>query len=263
VKALLAVVVFVAGCADVRDNSWPHRVRRVDAHPQALEEVSHRVHRWSVPRWARPLGRGVPVRQLGPGTVPESGGPVLGGNGGRVMAVVPVVPGQTVEVLVGQMPTTSTGGFGGGGSATFYDNAGSGGGRSEIKVSGVVVVVAGGGGGPSYFAAAGGAGGGLIGQAGAGPRPGGGGTQSAGGAGAGGGGTGVSGSGGAAGHLEWTAGGGGGGGFYGGGGGAGTGQSNKAAGGGGGGSSYTDPSATGVVHTQGYNTGNGQVTISW
>lgn len=35
------------------------------------------------------------------------------------------------------------------------------------------------------------------------------------------------------------------------------------AGGGGGGSSYTDPSCTGVVHTQGYRTGSGQVTISW
>lgn len=50
-------------------------------------------------------------------------------------------------------------------------------------------------------------------------------------------------------------GGGGGGGYYGGGGGA--------YGGGGGGSSYASPSASGVVHTSAYKSGNGQVVINY
>jgi hypothetical protein len=49
---------------------------------------------------------------------------------------------------------------------------------------------------------------------------------------------------------------GGGGGWYGG---AGSGNCR----GGGGGSSYTDPSATNVIHTQGVNVGHGSITISW
>ena len=193
----------------------------------------------------------------------SGGGAHVGGNGGRVQATVPVVAGQSADIIVGQSPTSNAGGFGGGGSATFY-NAGAGGGRSELKIGGVVLVVAGGGGGVSYYIYDGGHGGGLTGQAGAGPRPGGGGTQSAGGAGgSAGGGAGLAGQGGAAGHGGWTDGGAGGGGYYGGGGGSGTSPSNSQAGAGGGGSSYTDPSCTGVVHTQGYRTGSGQVTISW
>lgn len=59
-------------------------------------------------------------------------------------------------------------------------------------------------------------------------------------------------------------GGGGGGGYYGGGGG-GDSNGSDAGGGGGGGSSYTDPSATNVTHTQGYSlaNGDGQVTITF
>jgi len=53
---------------------------------------------------------------------------------------------------------------------------------------------------------------------------------------------------------------GGGGGYFGGGGGGACGLNAGAAGGGG--SSFTDPSTTGVVHTQGFG-GNPQITVSW
>ena len=65
-------------------------------------------------------------------------------------------------------------------------------------------------------------------------------------------------------HLGFVGGGGGGGGHFGGGGGGGGSQTNDiGGGGGGGGSSFTAPGATGVVHEQGVNSGDGSVTISW
>ena len=126
----------------------------------------------------------------------------------------------------------------------------------------------------------GGAGGGLTaatgGSANQGGGGGGGGTQAAGGAGGtrgnpGGtnGTAGVAGTGGTGGVTQvgstFRGGGGGGGGYFGGGGGGGGGAGfgDLDGGAGGGGSSFAAPGATGVVHEQGVNSGNGSVTISW
>lgn len=194
-----------------------------------------------------------------PGTKPDD----LGGLGGRVVAVYSVTPGQVLNIFVGGIP------YNGGGTGAGSIAQAGGGGASDIRIGGTAmtdrIIVAGGGGGGgnncSPNAEPGGNGGGLTGATGwqcnsqTGTAVGQGGTQSAGGA------PGTSpatagslGQGGNAGGAG-TASGGGGGGYYGGGG--------AAFGGGGGGSSYANPSATSVVHTQGFNNGTGIVTISY
>jgi hypothetical protein len=205
------------------------------------------------------------------------------GKGGRVQATIPVNPGDVLYIYVGGKGGDATpnvgglAGYNGGGTGGQYPSynqsaSGGGGGASDIRKNGTAlsnrIVVAGGAGGSGTNCAAsvaGGNGGGLTGGNGAPDCTGGntfgfGGTQSAGGM------YGVYGSGdpGLQGGLGFGAnsntvgyspiGGAGGSGYYGGGSGS--------LGGGGGGSSYTDPSSTGVVHTQGFQTGNGVVMIT-
>ena len=205
------------------------------------------------------------------------------GKGGRVQANLTVTPGDTLYLYVGEAPHylgygIQPGGWNGGGDGPNTGNAGvgfPGGGATDIRIGGTglnnrVIVAGGGGGKANGITDGGGHGGGLVGQNGGGgsnsggPRYGAGGSQSSGGAGGyawygdgtptytivpssngqlGQGGTGDTNSGG------------GGGGYYGGGGGADA--------GGGGGSSYTDPTlSSSVVHTQGVQTGSGQLTIT-
>ncbi len=203
----------------------------------------------------------------------------LPGLGGRLQATLPVIPGQVLNMYVGGegLVLGNAGWNGGGlGAGGMVSNPGSGGGgASDIRIGGIAltdrVLVAGGGGGATENggAANGGHGGGLIGADGA---PGGnpwgctpltiatGGTQSAGGLG----GTSTScawngtdgsfGQGGDAYPVYRCAGGGGG--YYGGGG-----AHNGCSGAGG--SSFSIPTATNVIHTQGYNAGNGSIVISW
>ena len=190
--------------------------------------------------------------------------------GGYVQATIPVTPGSTIYIYVGEQPTGLTGGFNGGGNGETAGKGG--GGASDIRIGGATyadrVVVAGAGGGGGFWSGLevhGGLGGGLIGGNGwrvdYASNPGGeGGTQTssgngtcasfnnpicAGGFGFGGSPTGCG--------CEVY---GGGGGWYGG---AGSGNCR----GGAGGSSYTIPSATSVTHTQGVRPGNGEVTLSW
>lgn len=201
-----------------------------------------------------------------------------GGLGGRVQGTVPVTPGDILYIYVGGKGTDAqaggipgTSGYNGGGNgAGIWSQyaGGGGGGGSDVRLNGTTlnnrIVVGGGGGGGSYDCTfpqdRGGNGGGLVGENGyhcVNPPPTGG-TQSAGGNGEiypgyGSGTNGAFGVGGNGGNP--SAGGGGGGGWYGGGGGS--------WGGGGGGSSYTSGSFTGVTHTQGYQTGNGQIVITY
>src|ERR1051326_1909044 len=209
-------------------------------------------------------------------------GPTAGGMGGRVQGTLPVNPGDIIYVYVGQTGINSlnapTGVYNGGGGVYSYANcgtAGTGGGASDIRLNGTaytnVVVVAGGGGGAGGYVAgtqtyAGGNGGGLIAMDGV-PWPGWpnsggkGGTQAGGGAA----GTaccscptyttsGTQAQGGN-GSGDCAGGGGGGGGWYGGGG--------SCFGGGGGGSSYTSGTVTSVTHTQGFQNGDGFVSITY
>ncbi|MEW6468174.1 MAG: T9SS type A sorting domain-containing protein [Bacteroidota bacterium] len=232
------------------------------------------------------------VTQVTVDVIGASGGNIntaTGGLGGRVQCVLPVTPGETLQVFVGGAGANGdntsgiiAGGFNGGGHG--FDNSdpwggAGGGGASDIRRSPYNLndrkVVAGGGGGGGIDGCSsanmlnGGNGGGLIGADGA-PSPntcvgsGQGGTQTAGGLkgqypsctnlstdgsfGLGGEGYGNC-------SNSDEGGSGGGGGWYGGGGGN--------FGAGGGGSSYTDGSCTSVVHTQGYQTGNGVVLITY
>jgi hypothetical protein len=192
-----------------------------------------------------------------------------GGNGGRLQGTLAVTPGQVLNVFVGGTTTTLTGGFNGGANGGNSTSARGGGGASDVRIGGIAlanrvfIAGGGGGGGENCFTPNnnnGGLGGGLIGGTGfqCGLQTdyvGFGGTQSAGGA------TnvlcclyGVAGTLGNGGAGTATYGGGGGGGYYGGGGGA--------YGGGGGGSSFSG-TATSVTHTQGFQSGNGQVILSW
>lgn len=193
-----------------------------------------------------------------------------GGLGGRIQTTISVVPTQTMNIYVGGAGgnLNNTGGFNGGGftsGSNYPNNIGGGGGASDIRQIGNAltdrVVVAGGGGGGGYNGCTetGGDGGGLIGAAGAigcGTTAAGGGSQVAGGVGGfySGWGNGLNGNLGVGGDgLNISGGAAGGGGYYGGGGGAWQ--------GGGGGSNYTNGINT--THTQGYQTGNGYIILSW
>jgi hypothetical protein len=218
------------------------------------------------------------------------------GLGGRVQAVMQVTPGEVLYIYVGQRGygnfTNGRAGinsaYNGGG---YVDNThyyvGGGGGATDIRTGGQnltnrVLVAGGGGGGAGENASgygAGGAGGGTTGAQAAYSifyyYGGYGGTQSAGGSGgsykvgglfsggstyygnAGALGTGGAGALGNNSSNKQYYGAGGGGGYYGGGG-------ATEYGGGGGGSSYTDATlCTNVTHTQGYNNGDGQLTITY
>ena len=188
-----------------------------------------------------------------------------GGKGGRLQAVYPVSSGQVLNIYVGNRTASSAGGYNGGGNGNQY--SGGGGGASDIRIGGTALahrkLVAGGGGGGGYNCGGagtnnGGGGGGTTGIAGYQCNSqtnyvGLGGTQAAGGANLGGGGQ--AGSLGIGGNTSYPYGGGGGGGYYGGG--------AASYGGGGGGSSFAAATATNVVHTQAFKTGNGLCTISW
>ena len=231
------------------------------------------------------------------------GGSSTGGLGGRVQATIPVPSGQTLNIYVGGAGAGPTGGFNGGGFGGASNPGQGGGGASDIRtVSGPWddpaglnsrLVVAGGGGGRgsgpgSSVGGGGGAGGDLVGANGL-PGSGGfgvgtwGGTGGEGGTQLSGGGLGWPngfagtpgsfGQGGGGGRFNagfrFYHGGSGGGGWYGGGGGGGgtneDGSSDdKGGSGGGGGSSYCEPpKCLNPTHTQGYQTDNGQVVITW
>lgn len=203
------------------------------------------------------------------------------GKGGRVQTTLTTTPGETLQINVGGAGSGQTGGWNGGanGGSVSFTGAG-GGGATDIRQGGTTlsdrVVVAGGGGGANG-AGIGSGGGGTTGQAGGNadtlPTGGGGGTPSAGGAGGtaeSGASNGTSGSlavGGAGGDNAAgsgnSAGGGGGGGYYGGGGGGGSAGPSGGDAGGGGGSSYAGAGTSATTHTQGYQSGNGYVSISY
>lgn len=202
-------------------------------------------------------------------TAPKLGS--AGGLGGRVECNLSVTAGQTLYLMIGSTPSTN--------APTMYN-------ASDIRTSNADftsvenrIIVAGGGGNAGrddQTSGTGGAGGGLIGGTAATiyqSHGGAGGTQSAGGAGGRSTGSyplqghdGSKGYGGYGGYNNLTTayyGGTGGAGWYGGGGGSMQSYNSYNNAGGGGGSSYTDSSlCSNVIHTQGYQNGNGYITIS-
>jgi hypothetical protein len=205
------------------------------------------------------------------------------GRGGRVSALLPVTPGETLTVTVGECPPSITkadadgsggnGGLGGGGaggnggaSVSSVGGAG-GGGASWVLRSTTPLIVAGGGGGVS-LEFDGGDGGGTTGAGSTTSMNGGGGTTNGvGGPGSalGNGSPGTERTGGAGGNYiayAYACGGGGGGGGYGGGGG-GSGGNSSTSGAGGGGASYIISTATELANVQGDHTGSGQVVLTW
>ena len=209
------------------------------------------------------------------------------GTGGRVQCVYATTPSTLFNIYVGGQgaPAASgaAGGWNGGGNAGAASGGSygsGGGGASDIRVGGTAlanrVIVAGGGGGINTDNDNPGKGGGLTGENSNGCCNGcfaswaTGGTQVAGGNDAVGSGTcciftatpngslgiGGNGAGPSSSCNNGDGGGGGGGGYYGGGGGGGYGS-------GAGGSSYTNASCSSVIHTQGFQSGNGYVTLKW
>jgi hypothetical protein len=212
-------------------------------------------------------------------------GTAVGGSGGRVQADIVVTSGDTFYIFVGGAGITSLnsplGGFNGGGGTFSYSTdgvcgtAGTGGGASDIRFSDTAltsrIAVGGGGGGAGGYVPGnqiydGGAGGTLIAADGV-PWPtwpnsaGKGGNQIIGGPQGvaccgcptyttdGGLGTGGFGAG------DCAGGGGGGGGYYGGGG--------SCFGGGGGGSNYASSTISNIVHTAGFQPGDGEIKITY
>ncbi len=221
---------------------------------------------WTVPSGVTEISVDVQGAQ-GQGGLPSPGSS-RGGNGGRVQATLSVTPGQTLFLYVGQQGQSNNGGWNGGGRGN--SNGGGGGGASDIRIGGqnlsnrVIVAGAGGGGAWACGNDHGGAGGGSgaaeggyycnspstndggfgATQSGPGNRSNSWGCNSSGNGSLGQGGD----------NIDCSSGGGGGGGYYGGG--------RGYSGGGGGGSSFADPLFTSnVSHTQGFKTGNGQITI--
>ncbi len=269
----------------------------IAANAQCVFNYTGNVQSWTVPYGVNTINVdivGASGGMAGPSTAPVSTTTV--GKGARVQATIPVTPGQLLRIYVGGAGNQGTsagctGGWNGGGNSagrpfpyTGYSGGGGGGG-TDIRAGGAAltdrIVVAGGGGGAAYNGSCptgdqpGGDGGGLTGAgtvtctatliAGGYTTV----TTSTGGTQVGGGiggvlvGPGVytpgnAGTLGIGGDAVPTAdpgiSGGGGGGYYGGGAGCWM--------GGGGGSSYTIVGASAVTHTPGYQTGNGQVTIT-
>lgn len=240
---------------------------------------------WTVPGGVSSINFDVKGAQGGNGV----GGGGTGASGGRVVGTLTTTPGSVLYFYVGgkgangQTGASSTGGYNGGGNGG-YDTSnpssysgGAGGGASDIRSSASDtaytnrLVVAGGGGGASGGCTANGGSGGNT-SAASGTYcgnavAGGGGTQSAGG-------TaytsrnstaGVFGIGGSAGNRIAYGSGGGGGGYYGGGAGSSTQDHGSGwGGGGGGGSSFTHASlVTSFTHSQGVQTGNGVIAITY
>ena len=190
----------------------------------------------------------------------------ISGKGGRLQAILPVTSGEVLNIYVGGAGATTAGGWNGGGLPRFNGKGGGGGGgASDIRrgtlFSDRIAVASGGGGAGIVYPSGsnGGNGGGLTGNKGwhGGSYDttycGSGGTQTAGGVKSIYSSSSQPGSLGIGGNAGADAGGGGDG-YYGGGGGH--------NGGGGGGSSYAIAAATGVVHTTGFQSGNGQITIT-
>ncbi len=218
----------------------------------------------------------------GNGQIPEE--PSEGGLGGRTRATIEVTPGETLQVNVGGLGGSYTGGgpaLGGsnGGGDAGGPGAGGGGGASDVRRGGTAlvdrVVVAGGGGGGGARQnvceiADGGDGGGDAPSAGGstndatGGEPGGTDAGGAGGAAGSMGGAGQSGSAGMGGtggtSMESYAAGGGGGGWFGGGGGGGSMMYSAA---GGGGSAHVVDGAASVTYENGSRSGDGLVVLSW
>lgn len=75
-----------------------------------------------------------------------------GGKGGREVATVPVTPGDTLQLVVGEAGTndSASGSWGGGGTAASSSGGGGGGGSFVFDSAGSPLVVAGGGGGGGF-----------------------------------------------------------------------------------------------------------------
>jgi hypothetical protein len=208
------------------------------------------------------------VTSIGVDAEGAQGSGTFGGLGGWTHAVVPVTPGDVVNIFVGGQGHGAAAGWNGGGDGGCCGAGAGGGGASDVRIGGTElsnrIVVAGGGGGSlgDIVFGQGGAGGDNI--AGAGGdgsgqwHGGGGGTQTSGGT--TGGNFATAGSLGQGGVSHF--GGSGGGGYYGGGGGEGD-SYGGTSGGGGGGSSYVGPSALQSSFLAGEHQGDGRAVISY
>ena len=177
------------------------------------------------------------------------------GKGGRVRCTLTVTSEQTLYIYIGTYNNTYNA------ADIRTNNAGV---TDTTSLNSRLVVAGGGGSGDNdYGDCPGGAGGGTTGGNAGGDKGGKGGTQSAGGAGGAAGTLGAAGNPGTFGLGGQGGGARGGAGWYGGGAGGWSSYAERVNGSGGGGSSYTHPTlCTGVTHTQGYQDGNGWLTLT-
>lgn len=293
-----AAIVLLAGCGGPQPPIGVHGV--ASSHPDALPY--HRTFHYTGNKQSFVVPArvtSITIVARGAAGAGEAGTQLFG-RGGRVYAVIPVHPRETLYVFVGGQGS-ATGGFNGGGNPGWSPHSSrgyGGGGASDVRENGYslrhrILVAAGGGGQgccPYDGGDDGGNGGPNIGEAGAGSSyaaGGGGGTQSQGGAGGSGTQSGNDGFGGRFGHggrggkeahlggcnssnyrCVGGAGGGGGGGYYGGGGGGGGVHfysGGEPGAGGGGGSSYVEPKAMRAKMWRGWKnaTGDGLIVLSW
>jgi len=240
------------------------------AQTQTFDTVGE--HQWTVPDGVTEVDATVAGAQGG------SNADAPGGEGGMTTGSFGVTPGETLYIFVGGQPDGQSGGTNGGargGNGSGAPTGEGGGGASDIRTGGNTLsdrlLIAGGGGGAGGpndegTATGGGAGGGTEGAVGGGTWGGYGGTQSSGGdARVDEGGDGSLGSGGhgADGPSIYDSGGGGGGGGYYGGGGGDYGHELNAGYGGGGGSGFVAGSVSSGSTSQGGNTGNGSVELTY
>ncbi len=123
-----------------------------------FSQTSTFIYTGSVQTWTVPAGVTsiiIDAQGAAGGAAIPDYGPSTPGNGGRVQATLTVVPGQVLNIYVGQKgvngnPSATPGGYNGGGNAVA-DEGGGGGGASDIRIGDASltsrVLVAGGGGG--------------------------------------------------------------------------------------------------------------------
>lgn len=284
IKTISLLVFFIPSIAKSQVMGTPYIVLTTFYANSITFSFTGDVQTWIVPTGVNSISVDMQGAQGG------SVGSGVGGKGGRLKCILPVTPGQTLYLYIGGQPPSNTAVYGfAGAGGTGKANGQAGGGLAAVGESSTLsqataLAIVGGGGGSSYFYGGGssyyyydgGDAGGDTGSRGAygnfsGQVEGGaGGTLSAGGAN----GTGYDmqstapssgtalygGNGGIVSGSDWNGGGGGGAGYYGGGGGAGGGSSIGA---GGGGSSWAKSTATEVVKTAGFKTGDGLIIISY
>ena len=151
-RAMLRRIGVAAAIPVVTSIVAPTPLAAQSGHTQTFNITDAAAQSFTVPAGVTSLG--VDVVGASGTTVPPS----LAGAGGRVQAILPVTPGETLTIMVAGSGGSNSGGAGG------FPGGFPGGGASDIRRGSTLLIVAGGGGaGGTLGGGNGGAGGGLVG----------------------------------------------------------------------------------------------------